>query len=65
MTGQGPADRVRGRIGADPRLLTWAHIAETDSLLRAYSSFGSRPLDKAGRDGYVADMAAPRPALAA
>jgi uncharacterized protein (DUF2236 family) len=33
------------------------HIAEADSFLRAHSRFGTRPLDQAGRDGYVADMA--------
>ena len=33
------------------------HIAEADSFLRAHSRFGVRPLDQAGRDGYVADMA--------
>ena len=33
------------------------HIAEADSFLRAHSQFGAQPLDQAGRDGYVADMA--------
>ena len=33
------------------------HIAEADSFLRAHSRFGMEPLDAAGRDGYVADMA--------
>jgi uncharacterized protein (DUF2236 family) len=33
------------------------HIAEADSFLRAHSRFGARPLDQAGRDGYVADLA--------
>jgi uncharacterized protein (DUF2236 family) len=33
------------------------HIAEADSFLRAHSHFGTQPLDQAGRDGYVADMA--------
>jgi len=33
------------------------HIAEADSFLRAHARFGARPLDQAGRDGYVADMA--------
>ena len=42
---------------SDPHLLTWVHIAEADSFLRAYTRFGARPLDAAGRDGYVADMA--------
>jgi len=33
------------------------HIAEADSFLRAHTQFGTEPLDQAGRDGYVADMA--------
>jgi uncharacterized protein (DUF2236 family) len=33
------------------------HIAEADSFLRAHTQFGVDPLDQAGRDGYVADMA--------
>jgi len=33
------------------------HIAEADSFLRAHTRFGTQPLDQAGRDGYVADMA--------
>jgi uncharacterized protein (DUF2236 family) len=41
----------------DPHLLTWVHIAEADSFLRAHTQFGVQPLDQAGRDGYVADMA--------
>jgi uncharacterized protein (DUF2236 family) len=42
---------------SDPHLLTWVHIAEADSFLAAHSRFGARPLDQAGRDGYVADLA--------
>jgi uncharacterized protein (DUF2236 family) len=42
---------------SDPHLLTWVHVAEADSFLRAYTAFGSRPLTQAERDGYVADMA--------
>ncbi len=42
---------------SDPHLLTWVHITEADSFLHAHTSFGTRPLDQAGRDGYVADMA--------
>ncbi|MDF3302899.1 oxygenase MpaB family protein [Streptomyces tropicalis] len=42
---------------ADPRLLGWVHLAEVDSFLRAHQRFGARPLDEAGCDGYVADMA--------
>jgi uncharacterized protein (DUF2236 family) len=47
----------RPYAASDPRLLTWVHIAETDSFLRAHARFGALPLDQAGRDGYVADMA--------
>ncbi len=47
----------RPYAASDPHLLTWVHIAEADSFLRAHSRFGTRPLDQAGRDGYVADMA--------
>jgi len=47
----------RPYAASDPHLLTWVHIAEADSFLRAHSHFGTRPLDQAGRDGYVADMA--------
>jgi uncharacterized protein (DUF2236 family) len=53
----GTAPDGRPYAASDPHLLTWVHIAETDSFLRAYTCFGTRPLDGAGRDGYVADMA--------
>jgi uncharacterized protein (DUF2236 family) len=53
----GTAPDGRPYAASDPHLLTWVHIAETDSFLRAHSSFGARPLDPAERDGYVADMA--------
>lgn len=53
----GTAPDGRPYAAADPHLLTWVHIAEADSFLRAHSRFGERPLDQAGRDGYVADMA--------
>ncbi|NJP49666.1 DUF2236 domain-containing protein [Streptomyces sp. SBST2-5] len=41
----------------DPRLLCWVHIAEVDCFLRAHQRYGARPLDDAGCDAYVADMA--------
>src|SRR5499427_8344851 len=47
----------RPYAASDPHLLTWVHIAEADSFLRAHSRFGAQPLDQAGRDGYVADLA--------
>ena len=53
----GTAPDGRPYAASDPRLLTWVHIAETDSFLRAHARFGAQPLDQAGRDGYVTDMA--------
>jgi uncharacterized protein (DUF2236 family) len=53
----GIAPDGRPYTAADPHLLTWVHIAEADSFLRAHTRFGSQPLDQAGRDGYVADLA--------
>lgn len=42
---------------SDPHLLAWIHVAETDCFLRAHQRYGRRPLDRAGQDAYVADMA--------
>jgi uncharacterized protein (DUF2236 family) len=53
----GTAPDGRPYAASDPHLLTWVHVAETDSFLRAHMCFGTHPLDKTGRDGYVADMA--------
>jgi len=53
----GIAPDGRPYTASDPHLLTWVHIAEADSFLRAHTRFGSQPLDQAGRDGYVADLA--------
>jgi len=53
----GTAPDGRPYAASDPRLLTWVHIAEADSFLRAHTRFGAQPLDQAGRDGYVADLA--------
>jgi len=53
----GTAPDGRPYAASDPHLLAWIHIAEADSFLRAHSRFGAQPLDQAGRDGYVADMA--------
>jgi uncharacterized protein (DUF2236 family) len=53
----GTAPDGRPYAASDPHLLTWVHIAEVDSFLCAHTRFGVRPLDQAGRDGYVADMA--------
>jgi uncharacterized protein (DUF2236 family) len=53
----GTAPDGRPYAASDPHLLTWVHIAEADSFLRAHACFGTRPLDQAGRDEYVVDMA--------
>ncbi|MGO8886876.1 MAG: oxygenase MpaB family protein [Streptosporangiaceae bacterium] len=55
VTGTAPDGRLYA--ASDPHLLTWVHIAEADSFLRAHTRFGAEPLDQAGRDGYVADAA--------
>ncbi len=59
-------ERVRGRDdrgvayrASDPHLLTWVHLAEADSFLRAHQSFGAAPLSKAEADTYVAQAAVP------
>lgn len=53
----GTAPDGRPYAASDPHLLTWVHIAEADSFLRAHTRFGAQPLDRPGRDGYVADLA--------
>jgi len=53
----GTAPDGRPYAASDPHLLTWVHIAEADSFLRAHGRFGAEPLDQTGRDGYVADLA--------
>jgi len=53
----GVAPDGRPYAASDPQLLTWVHIAEADSFLRAHTRFGGQPLDQAGRDGYVTDLA--------
>ncbi|CAN5595655.1 oxygenase MpaB family protein [soil metagenome] len=40
---------------SDPHLLRWVHIAEIDSFLRAHQAYGSRQLDAAGCDRYIAE----------
>jgi uncharacterized protein (DUF2236 family) len=53
----GTAHDGRQYAASDPHLLRWVHIAEVDSFLAAYQRYGANPLDQAGRDGYVADLA--------
>lgn len=42
---------------SDPHLLRWVHVAEAHSFLLAHQTYGARPLDQAGRDAYVAQIA--------
>jgi uncharacterized protein (DUF2236 family) len=53
----GIAPDGRPYAATDPHLLSWVHLAEIDSFLRAHQRYGAAPLDQAGRDGYVADTA--------
>jgi uncharacterized protein (DUF2236 family) len=53
----GTARDGRTYSASDPHLLRWVHIAEVDSFLCAHQRYGRRPLDAAGRDGYLADTA--------
>ena len=53
----GTARDGRTYSASDPHLLRWVHIAEVDSFLSAHQRYGRRPLDAAGRDGYLADTA--------
>lgn len=53
--------RVRGRDergrpyrANDPHLLSWVHVAEVDSFLRAHRAYGTRTLTPAEADRYVA-----------
>ncbi|NMR19825.1 oxygenase MpaB family protein [Cellulomonas fimi] len=56
--------RIRGTTpdgvpyaASDPHLLRWVHVAEVDSFLAAHQLYGEHPLDPAGCDRYVADVA--------
>lgn len=53
----GIASDGRSYSASDPHLLRWVHVVEVDSFLSVYQRYGEFPLDQAGRDGYVADMA--------
>ncbi|MEO9137682.1 MAG: oxygenase MpaB family protein [Jatrophihabitans sp.] len=53
----GTAPDGRSYSASDPHLLKWVHLAEIDSFLHTYQLYGAKPLDAAGRDGYVLDTA--------
>ena len=55
ISGTGPDGRPYR--ADDPHLLRWVHVAEADSFLRCHQRYGERPLDDAGCDGYVSDIA--------
>lgn len=63
--------RIRGNAAgiryaaSDPVLLRWVHVAEVDSFLRAHRRYGAAPLDPAGEDRYVAQVAVVARALGA
>jgi uncharacterized protein (DUF2236 family) len=41
----------------DPHLLSWVHVAEVDSFLRAHQRYGAHPLSEADAETYVAQAA--------
>jgi uncharacterized protein (DUF2236 family) len=53
----GTAPDGRPYAASDPHLLRWVHVAEVDSFLTAHQRYGAGPLDQAGRDRYVAEVA--------
>ena len=54
---EGTAPDGRSYSASDPHLLTWVHVTEVDSFLRAFERYGSSPLTAADADRYVAEMA--------
>jgi uncharacterized protein (DUF2236 family) len=42
---------------SDPHLLSWVHVAEVSTFLTAHQRYGAHPLNRLGRDAYVADTA--------
>lgn len=53
----GVAPDGRPYAASDPHLLQWVHIAEVDSFLRTYQTYGRAPLDPGEQDQYLADSA--------
>ena len=50
----GVAPDGRPYAASDPHLLTWVHVCEVDSFLRAFQRYGSSSLTPAEADEYVA-----------
>ncbi|WP_137119674.1 oxygenase MpaB family protein [Segeticoccus rhizosphaerae] len=53
----GTAPDGRSYRADDPHLLSWVHVAEVDSFLRAHQRYGRQPLTAAEADTYVAQTA--------
>lgn len=47
----------RTYAASDPHLVTWVHITEVDSFLRAFNKYGTGSLSPSEQDRYVAEMA--------
>ena len=69
---RGIHDRVRGTLpdgtpyaASDPALLTWVHVAEVDSFLRAHLRYRDPALPGAVQDAYLAEYARVARALGA
>src|SRR5436190_1100605 len=61
----GVAPDGRPYAASDPHLLTWVHICEVDSFLRAHQRYGAHPLSAPDADEYVAQTAKVARALGA
>jgi uncharacterized protein (DUF2236 family) len=61
----GIAPDGRPYAATDPHLLTWVHLCEADSFLRAFRRYGSGPLTAADADEYVAQSGRVATALGA
>lgn len=53
----GTAPDGRPYAASDPHLLRWVHVAEVDSFLQAYQTYGAGTLTPEEADSYVRDMA--------
>lgn len=52
----GVAPDGRAYAASDPELLTWVHLAETDSFLTCHQAYADTPLTDADADTYVAQL---------
>jgi uncharacterized protein (DUF2236 family) len=54
---RGTAPDGRAYAASDPHLLRWVHIAEVDSFLSTYQTYGRVPLTPSEQDEYLVDAA--------